>query len=155
MFEKKENEVKLRTSLGRMDFELKQIGVIGVDSGLVWIGDPCYLLDDERPKSVGKDWSEFCDIINTNKDEETSSIPFNYDMGHKGLGVCSSTKWGDGTYPVYGIFEKGEDRGRPNGILIDFEIENMYEFLHKYWNNKEMLNQKSKIGGYEDDETNS
>ena len=36
-----------------------------------------------------------------------------------------------------------------------FEIENMYEFLHKYWNNKEMLNQKSKIGGYEDDETNS
>lgn len=152
MYNNKNSELKLNTSLGRMDFELKQIGKIGVDSGLVWIGDPCYLLDGDKPESVGKDWGEFCDIFKENEEKETRSISFNYDMGHEGLGVCSSTKWGDGTYPVYGIFEKGDTRKSPNGILIDFEIENMYEFLYKYWNNKEMKKNKSRIGGEEDSE---
>lgn len=148
----KKNDVKLKTSMGRMDFELKLIGKIGVDSGLVWIGDPCYLLQGERPNSVGKDWSDFCEIIHRDEEDDTSSISFNYDMGHEGLGVCSSTKWGDGEYSVYGIFEKGDKRKTPNGILIDFEIDNMYEFLYKYWNNTEMRKNKSTIGGFEDNE---
>jgi hypothetical protein len=145
-------EVKLKTSLGRMDFVIKQIGKVGVDSGLVWIGDPCYLLQGDRPESVGKDWSEFCDILDKKEDTETKSSSFNHDFGHEGLGVCSSTKRGDGTYPVYGIYEKGDIRKTPNGILIDFEIENMNEFIYKYWNNSGMRKNKSKIGGEKENE---
>lgn len=71
------------------------IGHIGVDAGLCWIGDPCYILHAEkRPESIGKDWDEFCQRMG---DLQSS---FNYDLGHEGLGVCVSTGYGDGTYPV-------------------------------------------------------
>jgi hypothetical protein len=33
----------------------KPIGEIGVDAGLCWIGDPCYILHtDQPPKAIGK-----------------------------------------------------------------------------------------------------
>ena len=42
----------------------KQIGEIGVDAGLCWIGDPCYILHaDPAPRAIGKDWEEFCDLL--------------------------------------------------------------------------------------------
>src|SRR5438270_340558 len=42
----------------------KYIGEIGVDAGLCWIGDPCYILHtDQPPKAIGKSWDEFCDIV--------------------------------------------------------------------------------------------
>jgi hypothetical protein len=42
----------------------KQIGEIGVDAGLCWIGDPCYILHKEHPpKAIGTSWDEFCDIL--------------------------------------------------------------------------------------------
>ena len=90
----------------------KLIGKVGVDSGTIWIGDPCYILSDERPKALGKDWSELGH--KTFKDGKCQlPISFNFDMGHEGLGVMSSTKHGDGVYPVYMV-------GDNEGMYIDF-----------------------------------
>tara|TARA_R110002051_G_scaffold94181_1_gene163914 strand:+ start:3490 stop:3810 length:321 start_codon:yes stop_codon:yes gene_type:complete len=90
----------------------KLIGKVGVDSGTIWIGDPCYILSDERPKALGKDWSELGH--KTFKDGKCQlPMSFNYDMGHEGLGVMSSTKHGDGVYPVYMV-------GDNEGMYIDF-----------------------------------
>ena len=42
---------------------VKKIGKIGVDAGLCWVGDPCYILHPETPpKTIGKDWDEFCEM---------------------------------------------------------------------------------------------
>lgn len=95
---------------------LKKVGTIGVDAGLVWIGDPCYILhkeDNDQPESIGKDWSEFCDKIGGN---ESVSFPFN--LGHEGLGVCVHTLHGDGSYDV---MAEVDGNGRISKISIDFD----------------------------------
>jgi len=92
------------------------VGHIGVDAGLCWIGDPCYILhkdpkaeeDYNRPPlAIGKDWRDFCGIISTERNEMPLRKSFNYDLGHEGLGVCVDSGYGDGTYPVYVIVEDG------------------------------------------------
>lgn len=91
----------------------KQIGVIGVDSGLVWIGDPCYIHKDKKelPKEWGKDWSEFIKRIKGNHQQ------FNYDLDHAGLGVLVSSYGGDGVYPVIAELDS---EGRVERVTIDF-----------------------------------
>jgi hypothetical protein len=76
-----------------------RIGEIGVDAGLCWIGDPCYILhrEGDNPEAIGKNWTEFCDGLG---DDYPTHKQFHYDMGHAGLGVCVSTGYGDGCYPV-------------------------------------------------------
>ena len=91
------------------------IGSIGVDAGFVWIGDPCYILHQKKlPKTLGKNWHKFCDLL---KNENPKS--FNFERGHEGLGICTSTKHGDGLYNVIGFFEKGSDR--PSCVVVDFD----------------------------------
>lgn len=86
---------------------LKKLGVISVDAGCVWIGDPCYIFHNkENPKDVGKSWDEFCGILDDKGFGVEGAAQFNFD-GKKefpGLGVVTETAWGDGTYPVYGKF---------------------------------------------------
>ncbi len=124
--------------------EWVQVGEVGVDAGMVWIGDPCYILSlphlnpkekkekdsfpdmyepKELPKELGDSWVEFCDKMNESgraypvgskeydsflrkqikKGQQTGqeAVQFNYDMGHPGLGVCMSSGYGDGSYPVF------------------------------------------------------
>ena len=93
----------------------KLVGHLGIDAGICWIGDPCYILHTkELPGSVGKNWGDFCEIINAG--EITS---FGYDSGEEGLGICVSTGWGDGYYPVYARLEQG----RVMQIYIDFNFD--------------------------------
>ena len=81
----------------------KQIGTIGVDAGMCWIGDPCYILHKEKPfKDIGKDWLDFCNKLG---EDYPTKKQFNFDKGHAGLGVCVSTGYGDGEYPVYAEIE--------------------------------------------------
>jgi hypothetical protein len=95
----------------------KLIGEIGVDAGLCWIGDLCYVLHaDPAPKAIGKDWDEFCDILHADAKYPTS-MQFNYDLGHPGLGVVVSTGYGDGVYPVYAEFN---DEGRIAAVTVEF-----------------------------------
>jgi hypothetical protein len=85
--------------------ETRQIGVITVDAGLCWIGDPCYIFNpDQRPKAIGKNWSEFCGKLSS---KGPTCQQFNHDPGHPGLGVVVSTGNGDGDYPVYAEIQDG------------------------------------------------
>lgn len=94
--------------------EAKIIGHISVDAGIVWIGDPCYILHkDPLPKAIGTDWVNFCNRLG-----DKDIIQFSHDKGHDGLGVCVSTLDGDGYYPVIGFFEKGNKR--PSAIMVDY-----------------------------------
>jgi hypothetical protein len=95
----------------------KYIGEIGVDAGLCWIGDPCYILHKEQPpKAIGNSWEEFCDILHEDGQYLTCK-QFNYDLGHAGLSVVVSTGYGDGTYPVYAEFS---DDGRIAKVWVEF-----------------------------------
>ena len=97
----------------------QEIGEIGVDAGLCWLGDPCYVFHKENPPvEIGTNWSVFCDIL---KDKEMfdnkQHAQFNYDLGHTGLGVCVSTGYGDGCYPVLAKFNS---EGRIAEVKIKF-----------------------------------
>lgn len=57
-----------------MEQKWERVGTIGVDAGLCWIGDPCYVLHaDEPPKDIGKNWHEFCDRVNS--EDRTKMVP--------------------------------------------------------------------------------
>lgn len=93
----------------------ERVGEIGVDAGLCWVGDPCYILHKTKattPKGIGKNWGDFCDLL------EDKATQFNYDRGHAGLGVCVSTGYGDGTYPV---FIKRNHEGRVAEVKVVFD----------------------------------
>ncbi len=93
-----------------MKEETVLVGNIGVDAGLCWIGDPCYVLSDEASeRDQVKNWTEFCEGLG--KDYPTMKS-FNFKMGHEGLGVCVSTGFGDGLYPVYATISDEPDWGK-------------------------------------------
>ena len=91
----------------------------GVDSGMLWVGDPCYVLhrtpdaDDEHlryPGDLGRDWSGFC--------EKLDGVPhksFAFDLGHEGLGVCLWSPGGDGLFDVEGRFDE-------DGTLLELRV---------------------------------
>ncbi|KLU10629.1 DUF4241 domain-containing protein [Kocuria sp. SM24M-10] len=90
------------------------IGDVGVDSGLMWLGDPCYVMGDDAPTRVPK-WGEFVDRTFDPKyqiDEAGVSQP----VGEK-LGMAVSSGYGDGLYPVY-ITRNSE--GRVATLTVDF-----------------------------------
>lgn len=91
------------------------IGEISIDSGLVWIGDPAYVIHHPTPSSLGNEWTDFCDIL---EDNGTNTWTFDHDSGIPGLGIVSSTKEGDGFYQVVGLYENNDTR--PSYIIIDF-----------------------------------
>lgn len=95
--------------------EWEKVGVIGVDAGLCWIGDPCYILhrDDDKYIAIGKNWREFC----SNFENYPVMKQFHYDMGHPGLGFCVSTGYGDGSYDV---FVKRNNEGRIAEVKVVF-----------------------------------
>jgi hypothetical protein len=94
-----------------------KVGEIGVDAGLCWIGDPCYILHKkEPPREIGKNWGEFCDILHSTN-EFVSHKQFNYDLGHPGLGVVVSTGHGDGVYPVYADIDS---HGTVHRVWVEF-----------------------------------
>lgn len=86
----------------------KLIGHIGVDSGNIFIVDPCYikhhpeLFDDDK-------WGDFVNA----RYPEGNNVPAMPLFS----GVVSNTNHGDGEYPVYVIFDKD---GKPSKLEIDF-----------------------------------
>lgn len=65
-------------------YKREKIGEVGVDSGQMLLGDPCYWMKGEA-------YSKICD--------EDGQI--NYEMGHPGKGVKVMSGYGDGTYDVF------------------------------------------------------
>lgn len=99
----------------------KLVGTMGVDAGLCWIGDPCYIIHaDSIAKSLGKNWSEFCDTLLDPEGGPHSMLEhksYDFEMGHEGLGVVVGTGHGDGSYPVYAQIVDG----RCMRVLADFD----------------------------------
>ena len=85
----------------------KKIGVVGVDVGLVIIGDPGYLIhtEPEIESTLGKDWEEFCNLLA--EEERPAMKQFTFPLGNPGLAVVVSSGFGDGVYPVYAEIENG------------------------------------------------
>ena len=89
------------------------LGQFGVDSGQVVIIDPCYI-NSEWKKETGKGnfgggtYAKCCRLTLGKKQGGT----LRYRLGHKGLGVVSTTGFGDGFYNVYAIFSDEGDWGK-------------------------------------------
>ena len=84
--------------------KLKLIGRMGVDAGICWIGDPCYVLPDDAWNNPGADWDGFVREMLKNSHKEFPA------------GVCVTTGYGDGEYPVYADIDK-------NGVVHSVTVE--------------------------------
>lgn len=92
----------------------KHIGNVSVDAGLMWIGDPCYIIHAEKvAKSLGNDWIEFAHGLRGQDFRE-----YSHDSGAGGLGVVVGSFGGDGVYPVYA---ETNERGRVLRVTVEFE----------------------------------
>ena len=115
--------------------EANVAGAVSVDAGLIMIGDPCYHLHhtvgadkvyDRLPRSLGKNWSEFCDklypqVYKTGAPEGAKKllpvVNFEHDGGIPRLAVVLANFGGDGYYPVY---VTTDDNGHIQQAVIDF-----------------------------------
>jgi hypothetical protein len=105
--------------------KLVQIGTIGVDCGMVYIGDPCYIartplgMTGDDPQD--KHWDAFLQnitqmihayaahsVVTGTLPNGTSAFP---------AALCVRPAPGDGEYPVYAEFEAG----RIIKVVIEFD----------------------------------
>ena len=84
----------------------KQIGTIGVDAGIVYSVDPCYIKHHEIIFNDEK-WSEFVKQYYANRENNSAQIC---------SGIVCNTANGDGEFPVYGHYDE-------NGDIMKIEIE--------------------------------
>jgi hypothetical protein len=63
-----------------------------------------------------------CSVTLSDTEGENGQLDFK--MGHGGAGVVASTAYGDGHYPVYGLFEKGGSRCMAMIVVTD-EVERL------------------------------
>lgn len=98
----------------------EKAGEVDVDAGLLWLGDPCYVLhknDSDRAPDLGASWEQFCARLEEREgeSEDDNCLPavqfYHVDQGEEaaapagvrsapGLGVVVSSFGGDGTFPV-------------------------------------------------------
>ena len=94
------------------------VGRVGVDAGMVMVGDPCYLDNYGKKSSDGFEW------VATEVEAQKTANKFDYSYsgacaatlsensaGELGLAsaVAVSSGYGDGVYPVYATYN-GEGR---------------------------------------------
>lgn len=109
-----------RTAMRRMTIErLQRIGTVGVDAGMLYLGDPCYVIDAPLGRRA---WDQFLKEIGGPEGylESHAVVEGEAVTGQRfpaGLVVVSGG--GDGEYPVYAEFD-GE--GRIARLVIDFGL---------------------------------
>lgn len=92
----------------------KMVGYCHVDAGLIWIGDPCYVVAKDS-SHVFESWREFCDKLFTDEKDCVSQ------PAGDGMGLAIDTLDGDGTFPVFVEYEENIFGAvRPARITIDF-----------------------------------
>lgn len=100
-----------------MNYHKRLIGRIGVDAGLCWIGDPCYVIAKDCDHAW-KDWSSFLTSLRADENSNNyKSFSYGDHIGREGLGVCVSTGYGDGFYPVTARFN---EEGRVASVTAQF-----------------------------------
>jgi hypothetical protein len=88
-----------------------KIGHVSVDSGAIFVGDPCYTITSDASHHI-KTWSEFCEKSPFGKKDYDVTEP-----AGPGIGLVVPTMYGDGTYPVYATIKDG----RIASVTIDFD----------------------------------
>ena len=93
------------------------VGHIGVDAGLIYIGDPCYEVGSDTEGKFQGTWADFCNLLNDKeKGEKDGVFKIPYPLGHEGQAIVVSSGYGDGNYPVY--VERKD--GRIARVIVDF-----------------------------------
>jgi len=94
-----------------------EVGTVGVDAGMLYLGDPCYL--DKTELGKGGDFDAFLKSI-AGPDgylESVATVEGAYAGGHTiKAGMVTTTGYGDGEYPVSVRFK---DR-RIASVRVDF-----------------------------------
>ncbi len=76
----------------------ERAGYVGVDAGLVMVGDPCYqLLDSPSGPHPIHNWPAFC-AHHHNSGKGVTDLNDHWPNGH--VGVVVNSGLGDGLYPV-------------------------------------------------------
>ena len=91
--------------------EREYVGTVGVDSGSIWVGDPCYVIGEDSSYGV-KDWDEYCDKLFANDPKLLN--PVHEPLGSQ-IGLSIGCFGGDGGYPVY--ITRGRD-----GLVTKVEV---------------------------------
>ena len=97
----------------------EKIGTVLVDAGLIWVGDPCYVLPEDASHAIGRDWQAFCKDL-AERDEKGANDVYTFE----GTGIAVGSGYGDGEYNVYVRRDRYE--GRVMELRISFE-EDPYE----------------------------
>lgn len=92
-----------------------EVGEVGVDAGLLMVGDPCYIGEKSHPAQMGLD-KFHTEVLEPQIDED--AIQLHFDRGHAGLGVIVPTGFGDGVYPVY--IRRDKATGRVAEVKVTF-----------------------------------
>ena len=96
----------------------KLIGTIGVDSGQLMVGDPCYFLEGDYDE-VDKPYRRACDATHDPDNPEKRASHFHPRKDEGGDAICTSTAFGDGEYSVYIEYES--DGKTPIRMIVDLQ----------------------------------
>jgi hypothetical protein len=92
----------------------EHIGDVGVDSGYLWLGDPCYVMGEDAP-AVLQTWEEF--LARTfDPRYQTGAAGVSQPVGEE-VGMAMPAGYGDGVYPVYATYNS---QGRIATLTVDF-----------------------------------
>jgi hypothetical protein len=86
------------TALGG-DVSWEYAGRIGVDTGMIIVGDPRYFATPDADEHPAKDWKAFLGLLRRKQHRGIAQL--HYRRGHAGLGVVVGRFGGDGVFPVY------------------------------------------------------
>jgi Protein of unknown function (DUF4241) len=107
--------------------KIEEIGYVGVDAGLLMIGDPCYFIGEDSTASKRyNDWSHFLNEQELIGSKAEDNHQMTYPHGGEGLGVVFGTTHGDGVYPVYAA---KDEHGRPRFAIVVMDGSDINEIV--------------------------
>src|SRR5438067_591497 len=100
-----------------MDSEWEQIAAIGVDAGVVWLGDPCYTMTPDTRYAIANTWDAFVQALITRMGN-SDIARFEKQDGWGDVGVAVQSGFGDGVYPVF--VRRDASSGRIAALRVEF-----------------------------------
>jgi hypothetical protein len=97
----------------------EKIADIGVDAGMVWLGDPAYTMTPDTPYPVARDWDTFVAEVFARPFERQGFSRFEKADNWGDVGVAVMPRDGDGVYPVY--VRRDGRTGRIAEVRISFD----------------------------------
>jgi Protein of unknown function (DUF4241) len=100
------------------DQEWEQIAAVGVDSGIIWVGDPSYTMTPDTPFAIAGNWQEF---VERTFEHQQNRVARWTKPEWGDIGVAVETGDGDGVYPVY--VRRRAETGQIVELRVSFEPE--------------------------------